>query len=263
MQNSLLILVGTMFGLTQCAELPLDEETTVENVNVVGTWMEERITYDTAGDTRDWVSTHRRTIIVEMVDDSLQFRDCLDDTTVTATVEGDLVTLDSADYPVLQLNAEDTLEASESSDTDATVVTLHRFTTSTTTALASLSLTQPRPLSAWSQLCLDSVVAPASANQFSFKATNSLLGVTVGLTFDFAEPVTAMQYDYADIDNDVSGSFILPDIGAGTLSDPVGTVIVSDTLDFQANLTMRNSLDDSDVQIEGLLNVNPDWFAAE
>ena len=73
------------------------------------------------------------------------------------------------------------------------------------------------------------------------------------------------QGEGRDPDNDVTGSFILPDIGAGTLSNPEGTVIVSnsDTLDFQANLTMWNSLDDSDVQIEGLLNVNPDWFAAE
>lgn len=265
MQNSLLMMLGALFGLTQCAEVQLDDTTTVEDVNVVGTWMEERTTYDTSGDTREWMSTHRKTIIVELVDNTLRFRNCLDDSAVTATVDGDQVTLDSADYPVMQLDATDTLVASESSDTAETVVTLHRFTTSTSTALAQLSLSKPRPLSTWSQLCLDSVVAATDANQFSFKAINDLYGATVGLTFDFADRLAEIGYVYPNADNQISGSFILPDTGAGSLSNPVGSVTVSKstTMDFMADLTMTSSLDDSAIQVVGTLNVDPDWFVSE
>ena len=269
MQNQFAVWIAIMFGFTSCTETP-DEQFASD---LVGTWMEVRTTY-AEGDSEEPISIHRKTVILEKVNDRLRFRNCLDDTHATATVEDEKVTLSGDEYPVLELSDDDTLTAVET--TDDTEVALYRVSTETNTVMADLSLTQPQSMNTWTQLCLDSVVAEDDVNMLSFKAVNSLLGLTVGMTFTFDAPIVQGQYEYSDaIDtHTATGVYEFPgDLNstvAGTLSSPDGTMSVAVVEDFPweftAELTMDSAGDDGstgEIVINAILNVEPEWFAPE
>lgn len=272
MQNQFAVYLAVMFGFTSCTETETDESTDgLNDTALVGTWVEVRTTYAVVEESSEpeWSSTHRKTIIVEREGDTLHFRNCLDGTSVTATLENAEVTLEGDDYPVLRLSGEDMLIADE--DVGDTEVTLTRFSASTNAVMASLNLTQPGNLSIWTQLCLETVVSDSDGYRMAFKATNSLLGVMVGM--DFESPT---QFDVAQTipyggegeADTVTGEYAVPDLGTGTLANPVGSLVASEstTWDFLADLTMVSTGDDDSsgaVQITGTLNVDPEWFNAE
>jgi hypothetical protein len=272
MQNQFALWLAAMFGLTQCTEeLETQDTDPAPTIELAGTWMEVRTTFDTTNDERVWSGTERKTIIVEKVGDGFRFRDCVEDTEVAATVDEEDVTLSSGDYPVLRLSEPDTLTAVE--NTGDTEVALYRLTTNTQAVVAQLDLSQPQAMNTWSQLCLGTVVAPAAENSLRFKAVNTvplLSGdVVVGMTFGFPQPVAPGTYDYPDPQSllTVTGVFSLPgETEAGILSEPDGTLEVSgsDPWTFDADLSMTNSLDaENPLTITGVLSVDPQWFEAE
>lgn len=263
MQNQFAVWLAAMFGFTQCTEVVTEDTTPIPETELVGTWVETRVTRATADDSADWVSTHRKTIIVERVGDTLRFRNCLDDISATATVAGGQVTLTTGNYPTLQLSAPDTLTGA--AKVGNTEVSLSRVSEYANAVLAPLELIQPQAMNTWTQVCLETLVADQAENRLAFKARNALAGVTVGLTFTFASALQSDQYDYPDQQNEVAGIFAISGVGTGDLSEPRGSLVVSEDalVILQATLTMLNSLDSSDIPIDGVLNIDPEWFLAE
>lgn len=269
MQNQFAVWLAAMFGFTQCTEV-VTEDVTIPASDLVGTWVEVRTSLTSADSDADWVSTHRKTIIVEQVGETLRFRNCLDDTTATATVDGDQVVLSGGSYPVLKLSATDTLTGA--AKVNNTAVSLRRVSENTHAVLAPLTLTQPQPMSTWTQVCLETLVADQLENRVGFKASNALVGVTVGMTFVSLTPFVADQYDFPAQGgtHNATGMFVLPDAVpgtsvSGTLSEPNGTVVVSATsnMEFNAALSMTASPGDDTIQIDGLLEIDPEWFDTE
>lgn len=269
MQNQFAVWLAAMFGFTQCSEV-VTEDTTPPASDLVGTWVEVRTTLTSADSNVDWVSTHRKTIIVEQIGETLRFRNCLDDTTAIATAVGDQVTLATGNYPVLQLSAPDTLTGAAS--VDNTTVSLRRVSESANAVLAPLELIQPQAMNTWTQVCLETLVADQLENRVGFKASNSLAGVTVGMTFVSLTPFAPQPYTYPapDGEHDASGVFVVPGSVpgtslSGTLSNPEGTVTVSATtnMEFSASLTMTSSPGDDTFPIDGLLEIDPEWFDTE
>lgn len=269
MQNQFAVWLAAMFGFTQCTEVVTEDTTPLPETELVGTWVETRTTRAAADDSADWVSTHRKTIIVEQVGGVLRFRNCLDDASVNATVAGEQLTLTAGDYPTLRLSAPDTLTGV--AKVGNTAVSLRRVSEYANAVLAPLELTQPQAMNTWTQVCLETLVADQAENRVAFKARNSLAGVTVGLTFTFATAFQSQQYDYPDLlnspdeQNSVTGIFAISGVGTGALSEPRGTLLVSEgtEVNLYATLTMLNSLDSDDILIDGVLNIDPEWFLAE
>lgn len=271
MQNQFAVYMAAMFGFTSCSELVTDETNPeLANEALVGTWVEVRTTRTSVDSDADWVSTHRKTIIVEKVGETLRFRNCIDDSSATATVSGDQVTLSSDRYPILNLSEPDVLSGAAS--VGNTSVSLRRVSEYTSAVLASLELSDPREMKTWTQLCLETLVADQLENRVGFKASNSLAGVTVGMTFVSMTPFVADQYLYPAPggEHDASGAFVLPGSEPGTslsgnLSNPSGTVVVSATssMVFNAALTMTASPGDEATNIGGLLEIDPEWFDTE
>lgn len=255
MQNQFALWLAIMFGFTSCAE-ETDTDDSTSGPDLVGTWMEVRTTR--VDD--DWLSTERSTIIVERDGDQLRFRNCVDDASATATLQDDTtVVINSNRYPDLRLSGADTLTAT----LDNTDVTLQRIDTATRPVLAALSLQQPGNLDVWTQLCLETRVSDDDGYRLAFRASNSLMGVMVAMDFESDVAFTQQTFGYPDAQRTVSGHFALEG-QTGTLSDPSGSLVISDstTRDFQANLFMTSS-DSSTIEINGLLNVDPQWFEAE
>lgn len=258
MQNQFAMLLAAMFGLTQCTEKLEKENAEAEpTAELAGTWMEIRTTQDNAG---AWQSTERKTIIITGQGASVQFFDCLDDTRLTANVVGTSVSLPSADYPRLQLEGGNRLVSFASVGT--TQVELRRLSTSTQPVLASFAMSAPQPNSDWSRLCLQTFVSASEPDQLSVKASNDPMGAVVGVTFTMAESFVAGQFTYPHLDNDVSGTFAITGLATGDLSNPDGTLVISesDTLDLQADLTMDNSATGSGIGLSGLLQVGTNWL---
>lgn len=265
MENQFALWIAIMFGFTSCT---MTEEEQFET-DLVGTWIEVRTTHSTDGND-EWVSTERKTIILERVNDRLRFRNCIDDTHATATVLDEQVTLSGDDYPALELSDDDTLTGVTA--IDGAEVVLQRVSAEINTVQAELELTEPQPMNTWTELCLQTLVSDSGENHLAFKATNDFVGVMVGMTFVFDAPIASDQYDFSNaIDTQTAtGVYELPDEEApvtGTLSEPVGTLIVTanDNIpwDFQADLTLQDSNTDGEIDVAGLLQVDSEWFNPE
>ena len=258
MQNQFAMILAAMLGLTQCTEEFETEKAESEpTAELAGTWMEVRTTNDSDG---NWESTWRSTVIVEKQGEQVIFRDCIDNTALTAEVVGQRVTLPSADYPVMQLRGGNRLVPVGNDSS----VELRRLDASSQAVLADFFMDQPTANADWTSLCLQTLVSDTQPNQLGFRASNSLMGAVVGMTFTMADPIADGQYEYPDADNSISGTFAITGLADGTLSNPVGTVVIStgSTLELQADLDMDNSATGGDIGLSGLLRVNADWFEA-
>lgn len=264
MQNQFAVWMAAMFGLTQCTEdLETEDTDPLPTSALVGTWMDVRTQYTSEGVDRDWVDTQRRTVIVELDGDILRFRNCLDGETVEVTVEGDTLTPADDSFPVLRLSGDDVLVPVN--DTGTTDVALYRQSSA---VLADLALTEPREISVWTELCLETGVSAVGQSRLAFRATNVYVGATIGMEFESPFAFDAEQilsYGGEVDDGTVTGAYDVATIGAGTLSNPRGSLVVSEssTWDFTASLTMTSSQDGGDQPIEGVLNVEPQWFNGE
>lgn len=255
MQNQFALWLAIMFGFTSCTE---EGEDNSRDPDLVGTWMEVRTT-QVGG---DWLSTERSTVIVERDGDQLRFRNCLDNSSVQASVKNKTVTVEGNRYPDLNIS-EDTLTAV--STFNNTEVVLYRLDTTTSPVLASLSLQQPGELDMWTQLCLETRVSDNDGYRMAFKASNVLMDIMVTMDLQSDTPFDpSATFSYPDAQRTVSGSYTLPGGDIGTLTDPAGTLIISEssTRDFQADIVMTSSHGGT-IEISGLLSVEQQWFDTE
>lgn len=264
MENQFALWLAIMFGFTSCT---LTEEEQFE-ADLVGTWIEVRTTHSTDG-SAEWVSTERKTVILERVNDRLRFRNCIDDTHATATILDEQVTLSGDDYPTLELSDDDTLTGVTA--IDGAEVVLERYSSEVNAVMASLDLDQPGDLSDWTQICLETLVSESGDSRLAFKAINSVVGVTIGMNFESTTPFNVAQtltYSSLNEDDIATGEYDVLGVGAGTLSEPNGTLIVSDnvTWDFLAEMAMVSTAEDvssNPVSIDALLKVEKRWFETE
>lgn len=257
MQNQFALWLAVMFGFTSCAE-DADDSNGGREPDLVGTWMEVRTTQSG----NDWLSTERSTVIIERDGDQLRFRNCLDDASVTATAQNKTVIVNSTRYPELQLSDDDTLTAVTT--VNNTEVALYRLDTTTSPVLADLSLQQPGDLDTWTQLCLETRVSDDDGYRLAFKASNSLMDIMVAMNFESETPFESAQFEYPDVQRPVTGQYALPGGDTGSLSDPDGTLVISEsgTRDFQANIFMDSSHGGT-IEIDALLNIEQQWFDSE
>ena len=243
--------------------------------DLVGTWVRTDKTYDTSvsSSAPDWVSSHHQTIIIEKVSGVYRLRECVSGTTYSADVASNVLTIPSQSGATFSVSDASNISGTLSNADEETQVEMTKVSSSAQVVQAYLDLTvvdvASVPNAKWRQICVDTLQSADGSDTIALKASGSVatqLGSFNGNVF--MEFTTAGSFDqpvYLYSGDGIVGSYSLPGIISGNLSDPQGqmSATVSTQTEFSAEVMMYDDQTDSMVQVTSDLRLDLSWLTAE
>ena len=249
-------------------------------VDLSGTWIQTNVNYFDPAVTKQWMKTRRQTIIVTGAGSTPTFTDCNTGGSLEASVTDNTVSFQGLPGVALTLSEDGntisgTVVAAPNTETQ---VVLHKVSASTQEISADLDLTVDLggeigavavDHDQWTQVCISSIVDKLYGDTVDVKATGSegAFSGSVALKFVSTAAFTTGVYNYPSEGNDISGSYTVSLFGSGNLSNPVGTMTLSDstlTQDFSVDVVMSNTgAVASSMGVSGLLQLKYMWLFSE
>ena len=229
----------------------------------VGTWIQTNVNYSSI--TEQNFKVRRQTIIVTKEGDEFKFTDCISGDYLPAKEIGSAMSFYTISGLSLQIEDDSTLTV----DLDMgygtrTNVVLKKVSSDTSIILADVDFASPAPVSAWDQVCVETIQDLALSDEVKIRMVDVDNDVAVGLHAVFEGEASLGQHNYPAAVDDVTGYLESPLLDA-EVYNPTGTIIVTEdaTKDFVIDLLLENSEDSNMVLVDGIIKLDPTWFSFE